>query len=194
MDALGHISPLHAGSHRRGPDLGGVGRLDARGLAVDGRVAPPPSVRDRVDAVLDLSIRTALTRSSGIAPRLVSRLRFRSPPDQGGLPALAGPSTFVRVATLLTPRFPTVSGPPPACASRALLRRRVRGVADRCRSTAPVPSMGFFPLRGSPSTAGVPSGDGASIPPPVHPEPEPEGPDTDVGGVCPVGSFRGCPR
>lgn len=86
------------------------------------------------------------------------------------------------------------------CAFKALLRRRVRDATGRCQSTASVPSLGFFPLRGSPSTAAGPPlrpegcSCGAPIPPPIRPEPGPEGTDTGVGGVCPVGGCRGCPR
>jgi hypothetical protein len=146
--------------------------------------------------------RTAHARPFGFASHPSPRLRCRRPPlPGGGLPRLRevrGARCASRPFVRCTGRWlPTFRLP---CAFKALLRRRVRGAADRCRPAAPVPSLGFLPLRGSPSTAGGPPprpegrSCGASIPPPIRPEPVPEGADTGVDGVCPVGGCRGCPR
>lgn len=200
--ASSRISPLRVGCYPpAGPTLAGRAARCAQARD-DLGVAPQPPFSACVDAVTGLatshracalpsaSLRTAQHRSvSGGHPA-----RGDFPRSREVRCCSCASRPFVRCTFRW---FPTFRLP---CAFKALLRRRVRDATGRCQSTAPVPSLGFLPLRGSPSTAVGPPwrpegrSYGASIPPPIRPEPVPEGADTGVGGVCPVGGCRGCPR
>jgi hypothetical protein len=132
--------------------------LDAHRLCDDRGVAPQPPFSACVDAVTGLATRHRACALPSASLRTASTGSVSGGhPARGDFPSLSrGSCAVICVATLLAPHLLVVAHLPVACAFRAFFRRRVRSATDRCQPFAPVPSLGFFPLRGSPSTAAGP--------------------------------------